>query len=926
MVRSLRAAAPGIAGLLLSFLFLLPLRLAAQVPADTPTPDGIPLTAAQAAGAQVDVQPGLAPLVLAQGADALPDRYIVVFRPSRAFSAQAVRAKAMTARDNLGATVRYVYETALDGYTADLDPAALAAVRQDPDVAFVQQDRRAAKTGEQIQPPWNLDRIDQRSLPINGLYRYASTGAGVHVYIVDTGIQASHKEFAGRVGAGYDAVDGGAPDDCDGHGTHVAGIVGGGSVGVAKNVTLHAVRVLGCDGQGTASSIIAGLDWVVAHRQSPAVINMSLGGDASDAVDLALRNTVAAGLAVVTAAGNNSRNACLESPGREPLAINVGATGDIDRITAFSNFGPCLDLFAPGLNIRSSARGSSNEAYEVLGGTSMAAPHVAGAIALYLEAHPSAAPNEVTAAILNAATRGVVQGPVEGAPNLLLYMGSDTELQPTASPTPTPTTPPPTPGPTQLPPTPTATPRPPGSLTITAIAPNMGYNDAPSEVTIRGANFRAGVAGAIGTAPLLNVRLVSTGELRAVVPAGLTPGVYTLYLKNAEDREPVRLPDGYTVLAADSEDFWAAPEDLWTDPATVRQGQQVRLGLNVHRHGGGEPRAVEVRFYRLIARSEGGAEQLEEIGCVTSPPFAAGEESLGAVSVPWDTTSLPSTVEIVAIIDPDNQANEAAKSNNRVTRGLAVQPASGGGAAPILTGLEIEGGAAETANPAVTVKLGAGSEGSAAAASMYLVEREYVLAARQWVTVQSTGWLPYAPAHVMTLTEHGGLRFVQAWLADRDGNISPEAVAAGINYNPPSSSVLTGQVRLYRLRLAAGQALSVTLQPTAGDADLYIWAPDRTLAAFSNGDGLAADSANVTAAGAGYYQIEVYGYQDAAYGLSMRAADAAAAGSSLPAVVAPNKTPRDQPATAPDSVPAAQLALPAPLGAAKLYLPTIRTQ
>jgi hypothetical protein len=209
---------------------------------------------------------------------------------------------------------------------------------------------------------------------------------------------------------------------------------------------------------------------------------------------------------------------------------------------------------------------------------------------------------------------------------------------------------------------------------------------------------------------------------------------------------------------------------------------------------------------------------------------------------------------------------------------------------------------------------------------MYLVEREYVLAARQWVAVQSTGWLPFAPTHVLTLTEHGGLRYIQAWVSDGAGNISREAATAGINYNPPSSSVLKGQVRIYRLALAAGQVLSVTLQPTAGDADLYVWAPSHALGGYSNGDGLTTDSVRFAASEDGDYQIEVYGYEDATYGLTLRVLDAGALGTTSPAVVAPSKTQRTQPATAPDSAPAVQMALPDAAQGGWLYLPAIQTQ
>jgi hypothetical protein len=366
----------------------------------------------------------------------------------------------------------------------------------------------------------------------------------------------------------------------------------------------------------------------------------------------------------------------------------------------------------------------------------------------------------------------------------------------------------------------------------------------------------------------------------------------------------------------------------------VRQGQTVQLGLNVHRHGGSAElfaaRTVEVRFYRQLAPAAldaGGAEQLLEIGRTSTSPFTGAGDSVQAVAVAWDTAGLPNTATIVAIVDPENKLGEAVKSNNRVVRPLTLQPSAGGGAAPVLTGLAINAGAEETTSPVITLTLALADAGSTTVASMYLVEREYVLSARKWVAVQNSGWLPFMPAYVMTLTEHGGLRYLQAWVSDGAGNISLAAVTASINYNPPASSVPAGQVRLYRRALTAGQHLSVTLQPSAGDADLYVWAPDGSLAGYGNGNGLAADSVNVTAPADGYYQIEVYGYQDARYALAVAVDDAAPPGTLAPANIAPNKVARSQPFVPPGSAPSEQVALPPPPGADTmplLFLPDVR--
>uniref|UniRef100_UPI003467EDD9 Extracellular serine proteinase n=1 Tax=Thermus sp. (strain Rt41A) TaxID=32063 RepID=UPI003467EDD9 len=274
-----------------------------------------------------------------------------------------------------------------------------------------------------VQSPatWGLDRIDQRTLPLDGRYTYTATGAGVHAYVVDTGILLSHQEFTGRIGKGYDAITpGGSAQDCNGHGTHVAGTIGGTTYGVAKGVTLHPVRVLDCNGSGSNSSVIAGLDWVTQNHVKPAVINMSLGGGASTALDTAVMNAINAGVTVVVAAGNDNRDACFYSPARVTAAITVGATTSTDYRASFSNYGRCLDLFAPGQSI-TSAWYTSSTATNTISGTAMATPHVTGAAALYLQWYPTATPSQVASALLYYATPNVVKNAGRYSPNLLLY-------------------------------------------------------------------------------------------------------------------------------------------------------------------------------------------------------------------------------------------------------------------------------------------------------------------------------------------------------------------------------------------------------------------------------------------------------------------------------------------------------------------------
>ncbi len=383
-----------------------------------------------------------APLLTAEGqGEPIPGHYIVVLHPGAAFSPDIAQQKV----DNAGGKLNFTYTAALQGFAAELPDAGLNTLRADPDVAFIEQDQTVTIVDTQNNATWGLDRIDQRNRPLNSTYVYNQTGSGVHAYIIDTGIRSSHNEFSGRVGNGYDAIDGGAPDDCNGHGTHVAGTVGGTVYGVAKQVTLHGVRVLNCSGSGSNSGVIAGVDWVTQNRINPAVANMSLGGGASSALDNAVANSISSGVTYAVAAGNSNANACNYSPARTASAITVGSTTSTDARSSFSNYGTCLDIFAPGSSI-TAAWYTSNTATNTISGTSMASPHVAGVAALYLQANPNASPTTVRNAIVNGGTTGVVTGAGSGSPNILLYSLIAGGGGPNPTPTPVPPNPTPPPG------------------------------------------------------------------------------------------------------------------------------------------------------------------------------------------------------------------------------------------------------------------------------------------------------------------------------------------------------------------------------------------------------------------------------------------------------------------------------------------------
>ncbi|GAA1611209.1 S8 family peptidase [Actinoplanes couchii] len=342
---------------------------------------------------------------------AIPGSYIVVLKAG-AQEAGLTR--------SYGGTVQRSFGTVLNGYEATLSESQAKRLAANSKVAYVEQNQVISLAATQTGATWGIDRIDQRALPLSTTYTYPVTASNVTAYIIDTGILYTHSQFGGRATAGYDAVGSGAVD-CNGHGTHVAGTVGGSTYGVAKAVKLVGVRVLNCAGSGTTAGVVAGVNWVTQNAVKPAVANMSLGGGASTTIDNAVASSIASGVTYAVAAGNNNANASSYSPARVASAITVGATTSTDARASYSNYGSVLDIFAPGSSI-TSAWYTSTSATNTISGTSMASPHVAGAAALVLSRNPSYTPAQVSSALTGNATPNVVTSPGSGSPNRLLFV------------------------------------------------------------------------------------------------------------------------------------------------------------------------------------------------------------------------------------------------------------------------------------------------------------------------------------------------------------------------------------------------------------------------------------------------------------------------------------------------------------------------
>ena len=457
---------------------------------------------------------------------------------------------------------------------------------------------------------------------------------------------------------------------------------------------------------------------------------------------------------------------------------------------------------------------------------------------------------------------------------------------------------------------------------LSSIVPDQGYSDTPNDVTLFGFNLQQGLIVTVGDRLLEAVKWVNATQVQGVVPAGMAAGAYDVVVRNPGNPNPSTMENAYTVLDAAGDDFSAGAEDLWVSPATIRQGDTVQLGLNVHRRGGKTTTMVEVAFYRLDA-----ARTYQEIGRAMTPPMPPGAHGVDAAYIWWDTSAMPGNVHIMAVIDPDTDLLETTRDNNYVERFFTLLPRVDDDESPTINDLKVNAGAAATTDPNVVITIDASDGGGSGVVSMYLVEREFNSSAREWVAIQSTGWVDFQSRFDFQLTDRGGVRYIQAWVGDGAGNISEVTAKARIDYVPALDTVQAGQVRIYRRYFTAGQTVDARLEVGSGDADLYVWRPDGAQSWLSNHSGTETDQVTFEAPVTGDYQFEVFGFQASSYRLTIGTASARSLDLAERTYLAPDKSARTQPIIHPLDEPDNRAALPmAPItiSPSKSYLPAVQ--
>jgi len=445
---------------------------------------------------------------------------------------------------------------------------------------------------------------------------------------------------------------------------------------------------------------------------------------------------------------------------------------------------------------------------------------------------------------------------------------------------------------------------------LVQMVPSQGYYNVPNNVTLYGYNFQPGIVITIGNTLLENIVWVDTTQVQAVVPAGVLTGTYDVIIRNPDymaagvldlgSIAAVASGGGYTALDPAGDDFYATAEDIWTAPTTIRDGDEVMLGVNLRRQGGKVTLEPEVAFY-LGDPDSGGV----LLGSATAPPMPPGPGGLEAVFIYWDSSGHTGVVEIYMVVDPDDVIPEGSEENNVTSQCIAVLPPAGDESPPSVTDLWLNGGASSTEIPTVTIEITATDTGGSGVSTMYLVEREFNPSAVQWVAIQRTDWIPFQSVYTMELTGRGGVRYVQAWVADGAGNTCITVYKVRVDYVPPSDTVLAGQVFIYRRTLAAGQTLHVTLETLSGDADLYVWRPDGNQSWVSNNAGTELEELSIPIEypHEGSYQIEVYGYETSNYVLTVDIGQTSQSVKETVTHINNNRPPRTQAAIAPDNVP-----------------------